>query len=169
MKQTEDSKSDLVAPVWLDSVRFGCSCLTWFSPIWLLLSDLIQIQLVHYQSRQFILSSKALSWHKIKHNLFFTRFLTSESRNELIHLLVCHWPSKELLSGYWLTVWKCLALNRGSIFCWVSVVETEGSKSDLVAPVWLDSDSTGPLSVSDKLSTGLFSLVCANCLNWYIY
>ena len=53
---------------------------------------------------QFILSSKALSWHKIKHNLFFTRFLTSESRNELIHLLVCHWPSKELLSGYWLAV-----------------------------------------------------------------
>ena len=53
---------------------------------------------------QFILSSKALSWHKIKHNLFFTRFLTSESRNELIHLLVCHWTSKDLLSGYWLAV-----------------------------------------------------------------
>jgi hypothetical protein len=35
------------------------------------------------------------------------------------------------------------------------VVETEGSKSDLVAPVRLDSDSTGPLSVSDKLSAGL--------------
>jgi hypothetical protein len=51
----------------------------------------------------------------------------------------------------------------GSIFCWVSVVEKEDSKSDLVAPVWLDSDSTGPLSVSDKLSAGLFSLVCANC------
>jgi hypothetical protein len=43
------------------------------------------------------------------------------------------------------------------------VVETEGSKSDLVAPVWLDSDSTGRLSVSDNLSAGLFSLVCANC------
>jgi hypothetical protein len=36
---------------------------------------------------QFILSSKALSWQKIKHNLFFTCFLTSESRNELIQLL----------------------------------------------------------------------------------
>jgi hypothetical protein len=48
----------------------------------------------------------------------------------------------------------------GSIFCWVSVVETEGSKSDLVAPVWLDSDSTGPLSVSDKLSAGLFTCMC---------
>ena len=51
----------------------------------------------------------------------------------------------------------------GAIFGWVSVVETEGSKSDLVAPVCLDLDSTGPLSVSDKLSAGLFSLVCANC------
>jgi hypothetical protein len=51
----------------------------------------------------------------------------------------------------------------GSIFCWVSVVKTEGSKSELVAPIWLDSDSTGPLSVSDKLSAGLFPLVCANC------
>jgi hypothetical protein len=48
----------------------------------------------------------------------------------------------------------------GSIFCWVSVVETEGSKSDLVAPVWLDSDSTGPLSVLDKLSAGLFTCMC---------
>jgi hypothetical protein len=36
-------------------------------------------------------------------------------------------------------------------------------KPDLVAPIGLDSDSTGPLSVSDKLSAGLFSLVCANC------
>jgi hypothetical protein len=26
----------------------------------------------------------------VKHNLFFTRFLTSASRNELIHLLDCH-------------------------------------------------------------------------------
>jgi hypothetical protein len=42
----------------------------------------------------------------------------------------------------------------GAIFCWVSVVESEGSKSDLVAPVWLDSDSTGLLSVSDKLTLG---------------
>jgi hypothetical protein len=41
-----------------------------------------------------------------------------------------------------------LAMSGGSLFCWVSVVETEGSKSDLVVPVWLDSDSTGPLSVS---------------------
>ena len=55
-----------------------------------------------------------------------------------------------------------MSVNGGSIFCWVSVAETEGSKSDLAAPVWLDSDSTGPLSVSEKLSTGLFSLVCAN-------
>jgi hypothetical protein len=43
------------------------------------------------------------------------------------------------------------------------MVETEGPKSDLVAPVLPDSDSTDPLSVSDKLSAGLFSLVCANC------
>jgi hypothetical protein len=43
------------------------------------------------------------------------------------------------------------------------VVETEGSKPDLVVSVWLDSDSAGPLSVLDKLSAGLFSLVCANC------
>jgi hypothetical protein len=43
------------------------------------------------------------------------------------------------------------------------VVETEGSKSDLVAPVGLDSDSTGQPSVSDKLSAELGSLVCANC------
>jgi hypothetical protein len=62
-----------------------------------------------------------------------------------------------------ITVNMAIAWYGGSIFCWVSVVETEGSKSDLVAPVWLDSDSTGPLSVSDKLSAGLFSLVCANC------
>jgi hypothetical protein len=39
------------------------------------------------------------------------------------------------------------------------VVETEGPKSDLVAPVWLDSDSTGPLSVSDKLSAGIMFIV----------
>ena len=62
-----------------------------------------------------------------------------------------------------ITVNLAMSGYGGSIFCWVSVVETEGSKSDLVAPVWLDSDSTGPHSVSDKLSAGLFSLVCANC------
>ena len=47
----------------------------------------------------------------------------------------------------------------GSIFCWVSVVETEGSKSDLVAPIWLDSDSTGPLSVSDDFDDFGFATV----------
>jgi hypothetical protein len=57
-----------------------------------------------------------------------------------------------------ITVNVAMSVYGGSIFCWVSVVETEGSKSDLVVPVWLDSDSTGPLSVSDKLSAGLFSL-----------
>jgi hypothetical protein len=62
-----------------------------------------------------------------------------------------------------ITVNLAMPWHGGSILCWVSVVETEGSKSDLVAPVWLDSDSTGPLAVSDKLSAGLFSLVCANC------
>jgi hypothetical protein len=62
-----------------------------------------------------------------------------------------------------ITVNLAMSGYEGSIFCWVSVVEAEGSKSDLVTPVWLDSDSTGPLSVSDKLSAGLFSLVCANC------
>jgi hypothetical protein len=44
------------------------------------------------------------------------------------------------------------------------VHKLETKYSDMVAPVWLDSDSTGPLSVSDKLSAGLFSLVCANLL-----
>jgi hypothetical protein len=62
-----------------------------------------------------------------------------------------------------ITVNLAMPWHGGSILCWVSVVETEGSKSDLVAPVWLDSDSTGPLAVSDKLSAGLFSFVCANC------
>jgi hypothetical protein len=57
-----------------------------------------------------------------------------------------------------ITVNVAMSVYGGSIFCWVLVVETEGSKSDLVVPVWLDSDSTGPLSVSDKLSAGLFSL-----------
>jgi hypothetical protein len=58
-----------------------------------------------------------------------------------------------------ITVNLAMSVYGGSIFCWVlSVVETEGSKSDLVVPVWLDSYSTGPLSVSDKLSAGLFSL-----------
>ena len=62
-----------------------------------------------------------------------------------------------------ITINLAMSVYGGSIFCWVSVVETEGSKSDLVAHVWLDSDLIGPLSVSDKLSAGLFSLVCANC------
>ena len=62
-----------------------------------------------------------------------------------------------------ITVNLAISEYGSSIFCWVSVVETEGSKPDLVASVWLDSDSAGPLSVSDKLSAGLFSLVCANC------
>jgi hypothetical protein len=62
-----------------------------------------------------------------------------------------------------ITVNMAMPWYGGSIFCWVSVVETEDSKSDLVAPVWLDWDSTGPLSVLDKLSAGLFSLVYVNC------
>ena len=36
------------------------------------------------------------------------------------------------------TVSVAMSVYGGSIFCWVSVAETEGSKSDLVAPVWLD-------------------------------
>ena len=43
-------------------------------------------------------------------------------------------------------------------------VEYRGLKRKAPSPIWLHlSDSTGPLSVSDKLSAGMFSLVCANC------
>jgi hypothetical protein len=57
---------------------------------------------------------------------------------------------RQKFSFYCVTITVNLVMSEygGSIFCWVSVVETEGSKSDLVVPVWLDSDSTGPLSVS---------------------
>jgi hypothetical protein len=76
-----------------------------------------------------------------------------ESRSTLktkVFVLLCH--SLRL-------IWQCQGMEVQYSVEYLSLVETEGSKFDLVAPVWLDSDSTGPLSVSDKLSTGLFSLV----------
>jgi hypothetical protein len=72
-----------------------------------------------------------------------------------------HFEDKSFrFTGSSITVNMAMSWYGGSIFCWVSVVETEDSKSDLVAPVWLDSDSTGPLSVSDKQVLDCFYCMC---------